>query len=231
MPGTLALVGAGEYLDGMQKVDQYLLGTIADPKKRVVVLPTAAAPEPDYYKWSNMGVGHFGRLGVMVRPALVLTREDAQNDDLAAQIRWANFVYLSGGSPAYLLSTLEGTKVWDAISAVWQGGGVIAGCSAGAMVLAGAVRTRRDPPLEFRPGLGLVSGVIVMPHFDRLPPARLASFLEQLPQDLTLLGIEEHTAAVGGPQDWTVMGRGRVLVCRGGTEAWHAAGSSFALPE
>lgn len=231
VPGTLALVGAGEYLESMRPVDQYLLGTIAHPDKRVVVLPTAAAQEPDYYKWSRDGVAHFSRLGVAVKPAPVLTRDDAGRDDLADLIGWSNFVYLSGGSPAYLLSTLEGTRVWEAIRSVWEAGGVIAGCSAGAMALAGAVRTRRDPPFEFRPGLSMVPQVTVMPHFDRMPPARLSALLEQMPRDLTLLGIDEHTAAVGGPQAWTVMGRGRVLVWQNGEERWYEAGSSFVLAE
>ncbi|MBI4497969.1 MAG: Type 1 glutamine amidotransferase-like domain-containing protein [Chloroflexi bacterium] len=231
MPGTLALVGAGEYLESMQPVDQHLLATIAQPEKRVVVLPTAAAQESDYDKWSRMGVTHFRGLGVAVAPVPVLTRADAARDDLAAQIAWANFVYLSGGSPGYLVSTLEGTRVWEAMRAVWEAGGVIAGCSAGAMALASAVRTRRDPPLDFRPGLGLVPRVTVIPHFDRIPPQRLASYLEHLPRDLILLGIDEHTAAVGGPLEWTVMGRGRVLVCHDGREDWYGAGGSFALSE
>ena len=42
--GTVALVGAGEYLQGMQPVDKKLLERVnGDPK--VIVLPTASAPD------------------------------------------------------------------------------------------------------------------------------------------------------------------------------------------
>lgn len=231
MPGTLALVGAGEYLDTMRSVDQHLLAAVAEPVKRVVVLPTAAGQEPDHEKWSRMGVVHFERLQAEVRPVLVITREDAERDDLAEQVAWANLVYLSGGSPVYLLSTLEGTKVWAAMREVWARGGVIAGCSAGAMALAGAVRARRELPLELRPGLGMVPGTIVVPHFDRMSSERLAAYVQHLPHDLMLIGVDEHTAAVGGPRSWSVMGSGRVVVVAQGKERRYVAGDTFVLPE
>src|SRR6185312_7897313 len=42
--GTVALVGAGEFLPAMDPVDRGLLASIAGPA-RVVVLPTASAPD------------------------------------------------------------------------------------------------------------------------------------------------------------------------------------------
>src|SRR5579863_8944164 len=138
--GTLALVGAGEYLDEMAPVDRLLLDRVRG-SLRVVVLPTAAAPDGQAVaeRWARMGVEHFTRFGVYVEPAMVLTRADAESAAFALQIAAATFVYLSGGNPGYLLKTLRGSACWNAIVRVYQQGGVIAGCSAGAMALAARV--------------------------------------------------------------------------------------------
>ncbi|MCX6020261.1 MAG: Type 1 glutamine amidotransferase-like domain-containing protein [Chloroflexi bacterium] len=230
MPGMLALVGAGEYLDTMRAVDERLLESIAAPQKRVVLLPTAAALEPDFRKWSDMGHRHFTAIGVEVRPLDVLTREDAMNADLAAEIAAANFVYLSGGNPAYLLQTLKDTPVWRAIRGVWEAGGVVAGCSAGAMIMGGLLRGRREPPFEWTPALGMASSVIIAPHFDRMPPARLRQILDPLPEGFILLGIDEHTAAVAGPDGWEVMGHGGVHLHEGGAARSFRHGERIPLP-
>jgi cyanophycinase len=228
--GTIALVGAGEYLESMRAVDERLLARIAAPQKRVALLPTAAAPEPDFYKWSAMGLRHFTRIGAEARPVNVLKREDASNADLARAISEANFVYLSGGNPVYLLRTLQGTPVWEAIRGVWQAGGVIAGCSAGAMVMGGALRSRRDVPDQWEPALGLLPTIIVIPHFDRANLYRLMPLMEHVPEGLTLVGIDEHTAAICGPDGWEVMGRGGVYVFAGGAPTRYGAGERLPLP-
>lgn len=230
MVGTLALVGAGEYLDSMRPVDTALLARIAAPDKRVVLLPTAAAPEPDYYKWSALGFRHFTRLGVDTKPLNVLTREDAFNPAFVAEIERANFVYLSGGNPIYLLRTLANTPVWQAIRGVWEAGGVVAGCSAGAMVMGGALRARRDPPVEWEPGLGLAPSIVLIPHFDRMQLYRLHYLTEHVPEGLILVGVEEHTVAAGDADGWEVMGRGAVHVFGGGEPARYIAGERIPLP-
>ena len=60
--GTLALVGAGEYLPGMKDLDRYLLGR-APAKPLVVCLPTAAGRESSkrIAYWSGLGEDHFSR--------------------------------------------------------------------------------------------------------------------------------------------------------------------------
>ena len=44
LPGTVALIGAGEYLPPLMSVDKVLLERVGNTP-RVVVLPTAAAPD------------------------------------------------------------------------------------------------------------------------------------------------------------------------------------------
>src|SRR2546428_13848997 len=135
-PGIVALIGAGEYLPSIMPVDKVLLEQVGDTP-RVVVLPTAAALDgpsvPE--RWAQMGVEHFSQLGAAVEPVMLLKREDASTSRIVDQIAAANFVYLSGGKPRYLLETLQGTPSWIAIVNVVATGGVVAGCLDRAMVL------------------------------------------------------------------------------------------------
>jgi len=227
--GTVALVGAGEFLPAMEAVDRALLASVA-PTARVVVLPTASAPDgpgvPE--RWARMGSEHFTRLGAEVRSLMVLTREDAQRADLAEQIAWANVVYLSGGKPRYLLDTLAGTLAWQAIQRVYESGGVVAGCSAGAMVLGGELV---DVPQVWRtrPALGLVPGILVIPHFDEMR-SWISATLSAMPRTTTMVGIDGLTALVGHAGRYIVSGQGGVTVMTSGSKARYLDGQHVILP-
>ena len=233
-PGMLALVGAGEYLSGMSDVDSYLLSTLNPKKAKVVVMPTAAAQEEDYMKWAYMGLSHFQRLGADVEAALVVDHESADDPYNAEMVRGADLVYLSGGDPRYLLYTLKDSQVWKSILQVYTRGGVVAGCSAGAMVMGKYVRARGapgvDPATLWLPGLDLMPHVVIIPHFDRVPEERLRLMLEHLPIDAAALGIDEHTVMLGSNQEWQVRGKGKVAVMTGGETITYRSGQTFELP-
>ena len=210
--GTIALVGAGEYLPKMNPVDQYLLEQLHE-EPRVVVLPTAAAPDgagvPE--RRNNLGVQHFTELGAPVEPLMLLTREDANNSLFAEKIAYANFVYFSGGKPGYLLETLKGTAAWRAVQQVYERGGVVAGCSAGAMVMGGMLF---DFPQIWRtiPALDLVPGIAVIPHFDEIPKAMTSTIANIGRSKITVVGIDGATALVVSDGSWSVRGAGGVTV-------------------
>ena len=133
MTGTVALVGAGEFLDTMSAVDRALLEMAGG--SRVVVLPTASAPDgpgvPEH--WAQMGLEHFNRLGAQADAVMALDRAACFDPALAERVRAANLVYFSGGKPDYLYNTLAESPVWAAVRAVLERGGVVAGCSAGVL--------------------------------------------------------------------------------------------------
>ena len=209
--GTVALVGAGEYLPEILSVDMKLLERV-NGTPHVAVVPTASALDgegvPEH--WAQMGVEHFAQLGVTAEPVMLLNRTDAENAEIAALLANANFIYFSGGKPRYLQETLQGTASWQAILNVFAAGGVIAGCSAGAMVLGGAVF---DFPQVWRtiPALGLVPGIAVIPHFDELP-SWLIGTIARSKRKVTVIGIDGTTALVGSNDQWMVYGRGGVTV-------------------
>lgn len=228
--GTLALVGSGEFLPAIEPLDKLLLERLASPA-HVVVLPTASAPDgpgvPE--RWAQMGVDHFTRLGADVSPVLLLTREHAESEALAEKIAAANFVYLSGGKPQYLVDTLRDTPCWRAIAGVFAAGGVVAGCSAGAMALA---ERMVDFPRLWRtlPALGLASGMAVIPHFDELPGlftnlGRLAT------RQISVVGVPGSSGLVGSNHGWTAQGRSGITVFTGQGKKVYQTGEQVPLTD
>ncbi len=232
--GPVALVGSGEFLPVMREVDVELL---TGRPQRAVFLPTAAAPEGEerLRYWIDLGTSHYRGMGVEPVPLRVLTREDAGDPELAAQVEGAGLVYLSGGNPAYLVETLRDTLVWRAIRAAWEAGTALAGCSAGAIALSAVVPDPRSTEIgRIEPALGVVSQLAVIPHFDRFDRVlpRLAGRIRaEAPPGVTAIGVDEQTALVGGLEDWTVRGRQRVwLIGDGDERRSHRAGEALRFP-
>jgi cyanophycinase len=214
MQGCLALVGSGEYLGAMDLVDRELISWLPQPV-RVACLPTAAGtegPERIGY-WSRLGVDHFQRLGVVVETIPVIDRASACDPANAARIEQANFVYLSGGKPAYLHKTLDGTPTWQAIGAVLNRGGLLAGCSAGAMV-------QGEKFFGFpgwHAGFGLWPGASIIPHFDELPSPLIQS-MRLVAGNSTVYGVEANTALARKGDAYWVLGSGGVTIFRHGQQ-------------
>jgi cyanophycinase len=214
MPGTLALVGGGEFTDGCD-FDRDLLA--ASGGTEVVVVPAGAAFEhPD--RLVSAAESWFGSLGATAKAVPVLTRRDAMDVDLADVIRSARFVYLGGESPMHLRSVLKDTPTWDALVEAWQGGAVLAGSSAGAMVLT-------DPMVDprggaFTVGIGVVAPLAVVPHADTWSDDKLHRTQVLAPKGTPVAGIPDRTALLrDGDGTWRVAGAGEVRIWLGGQPA------------
>ena len=214
MSGTLALVGGNEWREGCT-FDRVLLE--ASGGSEVLVLPTAAAYEhPE--RAVEIARAWFGELGGKAEGLMVLRRHDAEDDVNAAAVRASRFIYLSGGSPMHLRSVLKDSPLWEAIVTAWNDGAVLAGSSAGAMVLC-------DPMVDprggaFTLGLGLVEQLALIPHHDQWDEDQAARTIELAPRGLPVVGIDERTALIRGPEgSWRAEGAGRVVVFVDGREA------------
>lgn len=228
-PGAIALVGSGEYLPQMQEIDQFLLSTFGAAAARVALLPTASGLElgmPE--RWNMLGVEHFRALGVDVTPVTLINSADAQDPQLVAALGGADLYYFSGGNPEYLIETLRGTPAWEAIDRSYRQGAVLAGCSAGAMMLGSytlSVRSvMRGQEPRWLPAMAVVPGIVVMPHFDRVADfagqEMFRAILASAPENATLVGVDEDTALVravfeGAATSWRVLGRQTVSVFDG----------------
>ena len=217
----------------MAEFDRGLLAATGRARPRVVILPTASWPDGEdaFQRWAELGVQHFRELGAEVEPVLVKTRADAEDAAMVQAIGEADLVYLSGGKPGHLQQVLCESPVGAAIAAAHRRGAVIAGCSAGAMVLAGKAfdfRRRVLPwPLRWRKGLGVVADATVIPHYDAWPEPLSALLALQAPRGSVVLGLDEGTAVVGRDGSWQVHGRARVTVWRGRHRERYRRGEVF----
>ena len=207
--GTLALVGGSEWREGCTFDAELLAAADTD---EVVVLPTAAAYEhPD--RAVATAEAWFSTLGAKARGLMVLGRTDADAAANVDAVRRARFVYLSGGSAMHVRSVLKDSPLWEALVEAWNDGAVVAGSSAGAMVLC-------DPMVDprggaFTIGLGLVSQVAVIPHHDTWSHDKEKRTLDLAPAGLCIAGIDERTALVREPGGkWRAAGAGEVTVFR-----------------
>jgi len=226
-------VGAGEYLPVMLEVER---GLIAGRAPKYVQIPTAAAPEgaKSLDRWVALGRAQADRLGVESVPVVARDRSEADDPALAALVEGAGLIYLSGGNPGFLADTLHGSALWSAIDAAWHAGAALAGCSAGAMALAGWVPDIRHPSRAGTRGLGAAPNLRVIPHFDRfigrMPDLLTRPFLHG-PEGTTVIGIDEDTALVGSrpdaPDSWEVQGRQSVWILSEGARQELPAGTTI----
>jgi cyanophycinase len=214
----LALVGGGEWTEGCTFDAEFLAASGSD---EVLVLPTAAAYENPERLVVRAGQW-FEALGGRVEGLMVLSRSDAGDPGAAAVMRGARLIYLAGGSPMHLRSVLKASPVWDALLAAWRDGAVVVGSSAAAMALTDPMVDARGGGLTI--GLGLMSGIAVVPHFGDTHEdghgEKLHRSVLLAPAGTPVAGIPERTALIRDPEGgWRTAGEGRVAVYLDGARA------------
>lgn len=191
--GIFVLAGGAEFQPAMATLDQVILRRVVYQQCRVAILPTAVAPyRPDLAMLN--AVRHFTSLGAEPRPVMVLTRSDAENHVMAEQLAGVDVIYLAGGDPWYLQTTLEDTPVWDMIMEQYALGRIIAGSSAGAMVM-GEIMRQREKPI-WKSGMGLASRIGVLAHLDEAKKEQVEALWEVLPQGYLMAGLDTSTGII-----------------------------------
>lgn len=225
MPGDIGLVGGEEFRVGCEEMDREIMRASGQDPARVVVIPTAAVTGPE--KAANDGVRHFSSLGGDAESLMVLDRTHADDAGLAGALAGAGVIYFTGGSPDHLLTVLRDSLLWRAILEAADQGAVLAGSSAGAMVLGELMRRPRLG--GWVDALGVTPGLAVLPHHESSDPAETSSQLQsQISGGLTVLGIDARTGCLGRPGSWRVVGSGRVTVYQ--DAGWQVYDSGAHLP-
>jgi cyanophycinase len=224
--GLLLLNGGDEFHPGNEPQDLELVAAAgAGP---AYVLATAARRQRPELAVANAR-RWFSSLGLEVVELPVYTRSDAGSAELATQAAGAGALYLTGGDPGLLASTLRGSRVWAAVVQAWRGGAALGGSSAGAMALCEwtliMARWPRHHERRPSPALGLVPGTAVLPHYEKMGSRWSVA---QPPNGLTLLGLDERTAAVWRGGVWHAAGAGAVTVIAGGQARRYSAGAPCA---
>lgn len=219
MRGPIALVGGSEWKAPAVPLDSWLLSR--SESNVVTIVPTATARgRPDLAV--ETAANYFAEMGAKVDGRMVLTREDADDESQVEAVEGSRFIYLAGGDPGYLAKTLRDTGIWRAILKANESGAVLAGSSAGAMVMFEEMLRPIGRSKEL--GLGLLKGAIVIPHherdreqnrsFDRLPK------LFEIAGAGKLIGIDECTGLVIDDGRYHVLGAGSVCLYEDGKRSW-----------
>jgi cyanophycinase len=225
MPGEIGLVGGEEFRVGCEDMDREIMRASGQDPARVVIIPTAAVTRPA--KAANDGVRHFSSLGGDASQVMALDKSHANDPNFAQTIAGAGVIYFTGGSPDHLLETLQGSQLLKAILAAVENGTVLAGSSAGAMVMGSLMRRPRLG--QWVEALGVTPGIAVLPHHERSDPKETSRQLQsQVSPDLIVLGIDARTGCLGRPGKWRAIGSGKVTVYRG--SEWAIYNSGERLP-
>ena len=226
--GLLALVGGDEFKPGNEEHDR-MLAAAATRGRLAFVVPTAAARQgPE--QATTRATEWFEQFGLALEELPVLKRGDANSREVAVTARDGGFFYLVGGDPGLVVQVLQGTRVWGAICEAWLDGASLAGSSAGAMALCSHTLVRAGWPdrSNRRPvdALGVVPNTAVAPHFDTFGHRWVDSARREL-LGVTLLGIDERSAAVWHDGDWRATGPGAITVIDGESTATFRSGAKI----
>jgi cyanophycinase len=198
----------------MEAPDRRALELAGGPDIELSIIPAAAAPDNNHERAGKNGVRWFRTLGATNVAALPLIDRTSADDPMVIErLRGSRLIYMLGGFPKHLAQTLEASPSWEAMLKAQEGGAVIAGSSAGAMVLC---EYYYDPPeAEVIRGLNLLPGICVLPHHDTFGRDWAAHLAERL-SGITLVGIDEQTGILNdGPQGrWQIYGKGMVTLYR-----------------
>jgi cyanophycinase len=226
--GYLLLEGGSEFGGRMRDPDLRALELAGGFDAPLRIIPAAAAPDRNHVRAGGNGVRWFENLGARDVASVPLIDKATANDEAVAKsLREAKLIYMLGGFMHYLGQTLKDSLAWQAVLEAFHNGAVIAGSSAGAMVMC---EFYYNPDAgNVVEGLNLVPNSLVLPHHNRFGKGWAPRLLKQLP-NVTLIGIDEQTGMINDGRDgsWTVHG-GVVTLYREGRVEIFKEGKTFSL--
>ena len=227
--GYLLLEGGAEFGGRMRDPDVRAIELAGGFNAPIRIIPTAAAPDNNQQRAGHNGICWFQSLGAKDVVSVPLIDKVSANDEkIAASLRDAKLIYLLGGLTHYLGQTLKDSLAWDGAVDAYHNGAVIAGSSAGAMVMC---EFYFDPSAgRVHEGLNLVPNSLVLPHHNTFGKGWAPKLIKKIP-DVTLIGIDEQTGMLndGENNTWNIYGAGAVTLYRKGVVESHKAGSIFSV--
>ncbi|MBU2922489.1 cyanophycinase [Winogradskyella psychrotolerans] len=234
--GTLIPIGGNED-KGIEESEIYTLEFIDDGilfhvveaaggiEANIVVIPTASSipvevGENYLTAFSTLGCKHVEVLDIR-------SKEDAETEHAIELIKNADCVMLSGGDQSKITDKIGGTTIHSILMERYKNdeGFVIAGTSAGAMVMANEMIAGGSASESFikgavnmYKGLGLIPELIIDTHFVRRGRfGRQSEAVAKFP-NLIGFGLAEDTGMIiKNGNDCTVIGSGMVIVFDGST--------------
>lgn len=212
MHGFLVLNGGQAFTSKNKATDGLWLKLVRGTHNpRVAVLPTAAIEK--HGKQANDVAAYFGHLRAFSEAKQIIDPLTANTRSEFEVLDKVEAIVLTDGSPIDLIERLRGTQTEACLRrALWERRAAVMAAGASAMALCRAFWFAD----AWEPGLALVPDLAILPHHNfvrmRLEPARL---LADLPEGVTLIGIDQGATLVRYPDDsYQVLGEGTVTVYR-----------------
>jgi cyanophycinase len=213
-------IGGGEMADAPEILDEIFryLQDRTDP--RMVVMTVATNHEEDAKKkydplFRRKGVHHVEMVNVSERP-------DAFSETSVKKVASADAIFFTGGDQQYVTALLGGSPVDLTMKERIKDGILLAGTSAGAAMMSGAMiiggdgaTAPRAGGVKLGPGMNLIPDTIIDTHFSqRGRHGRLLTAIAHDPQ-LLGIGIDERTAMRLQGRAMRVLGNGCVTAMDG----------------
>ncbi len=216
--GPLIIIGGGEDKEGQRVILREVAKHLDGGK---LVLATVASHQPEGYFEAYQKA--FGDLGIEDLVELYVNdRAETLDPEKLRLLDGAAGVFFSGGDQLRISSQIGDTPIEQRMREIHEGGGLIAGTSAGASMMSETMLVKgtsgesyKIGDLHMAPGLGLVRDVIIDQHFaERGRFGRLFGAVAHNPRELGI-GIDEDTAIVLQDSRFEVIGNGCVYIVDG----------------
>ena len=256
MARLLVIMGSGETSPTMSKVHRDLLDRVGPGP--AVMLDTPFGFQENADDISSKALAYFK--GSVQRDLMVASFRAAEGvDPLAyettlARLREAAYVFAGPGSPSYALAQWSASKVPAVLTQKLRAGGCVtfasaAACTLGPFALPVYEIYKVGDRLRWLDGMNLMAEAdlpaVVVPHFNNaeggnhdtrycyMGERRLSLLEAMLPDDVFILGVDEHTACIldldAGTA--TVAGLGSLTVRRRGRMTGVSTGTTLPISE
>ena len=255
LPHILAVMGSGETAPTMVTTHRMLASKLQKPARAVLLdtpygfqenAPELATKAVEYFQTSiNLELEVAGLTEIIGADALAVERGLQKVAD-------ADYVFAGPGSPTYALRQWSGTSLAGLLNKKLRDGGIVTFASAAALTLGRFTlpvyeiyKVGEDP--RWLDGLNILGeigvNVALIPHYNNaegghhdtrfcyMGERRLSMLERELPDDVYVLGVDEHTGMVIDldAETVTVVGKGVVTIRVHGESTQIASGESFSI--
>jgi cyanophycinase-like exopeptidase len=242
--GTIVLMGSGELTATMVEVHKRMLSKLPDPAS-AVFLDTPAGFQLNVDEISRKAVAYF-RTHVQKQLDIASFKSSENTSAFESEtafhmLRNANFVLVGPGSPTYTVRHLQKTPVPDILVNNILSGGCLVAASAAALTIGRFTLPvyeiyKVGQDIHWIGGLDILSQfglhLVVVPHWNNaeggthdtrfcfMGEPRFQKLETLLPDDVMVLGIDEHTACIIDvqTQQIDIQGIGNLTVRKKGRE-------------
>jgi cyanophycinase-like exopeptidase len=255
--GMIVLMGSGELTATMVEVHKKMLARFPDPPT-AVFLDTPAGFQLNVDEISRKAVEYF-RVHVQKQLNVASYKSSENINAFEAKtafhmLRNADFVLVGPGSPTYAVRQLQKTPIPEILVKNIQSGGCLVAASAAALTMGRFILPvyeiyKVGQDIHWVEGLDVLTpfglNLVVIPHWNNaeggthdtrfcfMGESRFQKLEALLPDEATILGIDEHTACIINfdTQQIDIQGIGNVTIRKMGREITFGKGVQIPLQE